>query len=81
MVSDLDAKYGGNARFILITPVLMHEPIWDEAIDEVVAELDKDNIRRYKFRRNGAATPGHPRIPEQAEMAEELADFIRNWKK
>lgn len=81
MVSDLDSKYGGNARFILITTVLMHEPIWDEAIDEVVAELDRDNIRRYKFRRNGAATPGHPRIPEQAEMAEELADFIRNWKK
>lgn len=37
------------------------------------------------FKRNGAATPGHLRIPETYEMARELADYIENlgieeWK-
>ena len=37
------------------------------------------------FKRNGAATPGHLRIPETYEMVRELADYIENlgieeWK-
>ena len=37
------------------------------------------------IKRNGAATPGHLRIPETYEMARELADYIENlgieeWK-
>lgn len=81
MVNSLREKYDDKARFIIITTVLMHEPIWDETLDEIVAELDCENVRRYKFRRNAAATPGHPRIPEQVEMAEELAVFIKKWEK
>ena len=30
------------------------------------------------FKRNGAATPGHLRIPEIYEMARVLADYIEN---
>ena len=49
-------------------------------------------IRRKVFetflkiiKRNGAATPGHLRIPETYAMARELADYIENlgieeWK-
>lgn len=37
------------------------------------------------IKRNGAAIPGHLRIPETYEMARELADYIENleieeWK-
>ncbi len=74
---DLKAKYGEKTRFILITTVLMHDPVWDEALDEICAELSDKNVLRFRFTRNGAATPGHPRIPEQEEMACELAEFIR----
>lgn len=80
MVLDLNEKYGGKARFIVITTVLMHEPTWDDALDEIVNELAMDNVKRFKFRRNGAATPGHPRIPEQTEMADELYGFITEWE-
>ena len=30
------------------------------------------------FRRNGKGTPGHLRIPEAEEMAEELSAYIEN---
>ena len=33
-------------------------------------------ITQYVFKRNGKATPGHLRIPEAEEMAEELAAYI-----
>ena len=80
MVLDLNEKYGGKARIIVITTVLMHEPTWDDALDEIVNELAMDNVKRFKFRRTGAATPGHPRIPEQTEMADELYGFITRWE-
>lgn len=35
-------------------------------------------ISQFLFKRNGVAAPGHPRIPEQFEMAKELADYIEN---
>ena len=81
MVNSLREKYSDSTRFIIITTVLMHEPVWDETLDNIVNELALDNVRRFKFRRNGAATPGHPRISEQEEMACELAEFIISWEK
>lgn len=78
IVLDLKEKYGAKTKFILITTVLMHDPVWDEALDEICSELDDGNITRFRFTRNGAATPGHPRIPEQEEMACELAAYIRS---
>ncbi|MCH5324135.1 MAG: lipase [Eubacterium sp.] len=77
IVLDLQEKYGDKTKFILITTVLMHEKDWDEALDEIRDELADKNVTRYRFTRNGAATPGHPRIPEQEEMACELAAYIR----
>ena len=79
ILSDLKEKYV-NVRFILLTTVLKHDAKWDYILDELCAELADKNVRRYRFRRCGAATDGHPRITEQEEMALELADFIRSWK-
>ena len=39
-------------------------------------ELGDDKTVHYRFTRAGEATPGHPRVPEQYEMAEELTAFI-----
>lgn len=80
---DLRSHYG-NPTFILITTVLMHNPDWDNAIEEIKNELIADGLvpenklYHFLFTRNGKATPGHPRIPEQCEMAEELTAFISN---
>lgn len=78
IIKDLQSKYGEKTRFLLITTVLMHEKCWDNAIDEI-AESFGDNVRHFLFKRNGAATPGHPRITEQEEMAGELNAYIREW--
>ena len=74
-VLELKERYG-NVKFLLITTVLMHDPRWDEVLDEIKEELG-DYVYRYRFNRNGAATPGHPRATEQTEMAVELEQFIR----
>lgn len=75
IVLELKEHYG-NVKFLLVTTVLMHDPRWDEVLDEIKAELG-DFVYRYRYRRNGAATPGHPRITEQNEMALELSQFIK----
>ncbi|MCM1333726.1 MAG: GDSL-type esterase/lipase family protein [Bacteroides sp.] len=76
ILRELKERYG-DPKFILMTTVLMHEPIWDEVIGQICAELDDRNVYHFLFRRNGAATPGHPRLTEQTEMATELEAFIR----
>lgn len=68
----------GNPKFILMTTVLMHEPVWDQVLEEIRTELNDENVYHFLFRRNGAATPGHPRMTEQTEMASELEAFIRS---
>lgn len=77
MVRELDRHYGG-AKFVLTTTILMHDAEWDKAIDEIKDELCGMGIKAYHnmFSRNGAATPGHPRLSEHNEMAAELTDFI-----
>ena len=42
------------------------------------AERKREKIRHFMFRRNGKGTPGHLRIPEAEEMAEELSAYIEN---
>lgn len=76
-ISKLRAHYR-DAYFVLCTTVLMHSSEWDKAIDEVKLESGDPKVRRVYFSRNGSATPGHPRIEEQAEMAHELAHFIQS---
>lgn len=74
-----------DAWIVCCTTLLQHDSLWDEAIDEVVHSLADNKISHFIFKRNGAATPGHLRIPEAYEMARELADYIENleievWK-
>ncbi len=75
IINDLRSKYP-KAVFILMLTVLMHDPAWDKAIDEIAREFGDPKVTHFVFRRTGAATPGHPRITEQYEMAEELTAFI-----
>lgn len=65
-----------NARIICCTTLLRHDAAWDKAIGQVVQELGDEKITQYLFKRNGMATPGHLRIPEAQEMADELASYI-----
>lgn len=80
IVRDIHSHYGSGTKYVFITTLLMHDAEWDNAIEEIVNELCADGLKAYHklFARNGAATPGHPRIPEHEEMACELAEFIGN---
>ena len=77
IVLDLRKKYP-KATFVMLLTVLMHNNSWDKAVEEIVNELQDDKIHYLKFKRAGKATPGHPRLSEQYEMAEELTAFISN---
>lgn len=66
------------ARIICITTLLYHDEAWDRAIGQVVSELGDAGVTQYTFKRNGKGTPGHLRIPEAEEMAEELAAYIES---
>ena len=79
IVLDLKSHYK-NAKFIIITTVLKHERKWEYILDELCAELADPAVIRYKFRRAGQATDGHPRITEQEEMALELENYIRSLR-
>ncbi len=84
ILNTLMEKYP-NATFILATTVLMHDPEWDKAIEEIREETASSRVHHLLYTRNGAATPGHPRTAEQVEMAEELTAFISSlgdeiWK-
>lgn len=65
-----------RAQIILATTILRHDANWDRAIDEVCAEISDARVHHFLYKRNGIGTPGHIRIPEAEEMAEELADYI-----
>lgn len=65
-----------SAVMICCTTLLNHDSAWDRAIGQAVRELADKRITQYLFRRNGSATPGHLRIPEAQEMADELAAYI-----
>lgn len=76
MISALMRHYP-NAIFIVTLTVLMHDPIWEELLDEAACMMNSSRVLRFRFSRTGKATPGHPRIPEHAEMACELTEFIQ----
>lgn len=65
-----------DAHIVCITTLLEHDSSWDDSIDRVCQELQDEKITHYKFCRNGSGTPGHLRIPEAEEMAEELSSYI-----
>ncbi len=65
-----------KAHIVCCTTLLYHDPAWDRAIGQAVDEMGDNKITQYLFLRGGAATPGHLRIPEAEEMAQELSDYI-----
>ncbi len=65
-----------KAKIVCCMTLLNHDPAWDRAIGQVVEEMGDDDITQYLFKRNGKGTPGHLRIPEAEEMADELAAYI-----
>ena len=75
-LSHLREKYP-EVHIICHTTLLCHDISWDNAIDEVVESLNDQKISHYIFKRNGCGTPGHLRIPEAQEMAEELSTYIK----
>lgn len=65
-----------SAHIICCTTLLHHDEEWDTAIAQVCREISDEKLSHYLFRRNGEGTPGHLRIREAEEMAEELAAYI-----
>jgi hypothetical protein len=66
-----------EAVIILTTTILCHHVNWDRAIGEVQETIGDKKVFHFRYRRNGNGTPGHIRIPEAEEMAEELSGFIK----
>lgn len=79
IINDLRNRYGKPVRVLMILTLLMHDPKWDKTLDDIEAEMGDKDIRHYTFNRCGKATPGHPRITEQFEMASELEMYIKEW--
>ena len=80
-VHALRGKYP-HALIVLATTVLIHDPSWDRAIDEVchtVNDEGDDRVQHFLYSRNAAATPGHPRVAEQQEMADELTAYLESF--
>ncbi len=67
-----------DAEIILATTILEHDKSWDCAIDAVCKALNDPKVHHFLYKRNGAGTPGHIRISEAEEMAEELAGYINS---
>ena len=76
IIGDLMEKYP-TAQFVLLLTVLMHDEYWETLLDEACARIGSERVHRLRFTRSGKATPGHPRVPEQCEMACELTEYLR----
>lgn len=68
-----------RALIVLATTVLAHDAAWDRAIGEVCDAARDPKVVHLLYSRNGAATPGHPRIAEHGEMAGELVAFLEGF--
>lgn len=78
LVLNIKSKYP-DAFFVLATTILEHDKAWDNAIEEVVQELNNPKIVHFLYSNNGCGTPGHIRKPEAEKMAEELSAFIESF--
>lgn len=67
-----------KAQIILTTTILCHHENWDYSIDEVCEKINNVRVHHFLYHRNGKGTPGHIRIPEAEEMADELAQYIES---
>ena len=75
LIRQIREKYP-KALIVLTTTILGHDKNWDEAIEEVCKKIGDERVLHFRYKRNGCGTPGHLRIPEAEEMADELTDFI-----
>lgn len=75
LLSKIRGQYP-EAWIVCMTTLLEHDLSWDRSIDEVCRGMQDEKLRHFMFCRNGSGTPGHLRIPEAEEMAEELAAYI-----
>ena len=67
-----------DAWIICCTTLLQHDIGWDMSISQAVLDIADKKISHCVFQRNGKATPGHLRIREAEEMAEELCHYIHS---
>ena len=65
-----------KAHIISTTTILCHDESWDKAIQSVCDSLHDERITHFLYSQNGTGTPGHVRIPEAQQMAEELTAYI-----
>lgn len=73
-------SHAPKSTVVLALTVLGHDPIWDDALADIAKRLGGKDGRAYHFMytRTGKATPGHPRLAEQIEMAEEMTAFLNS---
>ncbi len=67
-----------DCRIVCATGIIRHDGRIDEAIEWVVRRLDSPQISHLLFTGNGKTTPGHPRIPEQQQMAKDMIRHIES---
>ena len=80
-VRTLREKYP-KALIVLTTTILRHDAAWDRAIDEVCDKLRAEgefNVKHFLYSRNGCGTDGHPRVPEDEQMAAELTAYLESF--
>lgn len=65
-----------KAFIILSTTILEHHENWDASIERVCRELNDSRIVHFLYSKNGVGTPGHVRIMEAEQMADELCAFM-----
>lgn len=65
-----------KAFIILTTTILEHHENWDASIERVCRQLKDSRIVHFLYSKNGVGTPGHIRIMEAEQMADELCTFI-----
>ncbi len=78
MLNDIRSHYNEKTIYVMILTLLRHDPTWDDALEEICSELNSPSVHHFKFRRNGAATDGHPRATEHEEMAQELYFYLED---
>ncbi len=73
-------SHSPNATIIFAMTVLNHDPIWDDAMEDIKNRMggEENKVYHFVYSRCGRATPGHPRVAEQEEMANELKAFLES---
>lgn len=80
-VHALREKYP-KALIVLTTTIVRHDAAWDRAIGEVCDKLRTEgefHVKHFLYSRNGCGTDGHPRVPEDEQMAAELTAYLESF--